>query len=316
MNVCTNIEILRLIAFFLKIIDLVKIAIPIGLIVMAIMDIAKNVISSEEKEQKKNINLLLKRFVFAGLVFFVPTIVEFVMVTTGNIGDGENFTDCIENARNIKYYNQLNKENNNNNINNSNNNNNNINSSNSATINISGQKYNLTDSQLRSIAMVCQKEQGSAVGAAAEASLMANRFELYGSKYGVGANGLYNYVRNSGWFSNSKKAMDDTSKLKDSILSAVKDVLVNGKRTLPLYVDEHDCIDCGSHGFDIVKIILGDQTITDEDGLLDKSNYVSNETVLHNRYGAVYTFYSFPTKNSDPFGYTNKALKKYNEMNK
>lgn len=303
MNVCTNIEILRLIAFFLKIIDLVKIAIPIGLIVMAIMDIAKSVISSEEKEQKKNISLLLKRFVFAGLIFFVPTIVEFVMVTIGNMDENVNFTDCIENARNIKYYNQLDKENNNN-INNDSNN------------NVLGQKYNLTDSQLRSIAMVCQKEQGSVAGAAAEASLMANRFELYGSKYGTGANGLYNYVRNSGWFSNSKKAMDDTSKLKDSILTAVKDVLVNGNRTLPLYVDEHDCIDCGSHGFDIVKIILGDQTITDEDGLLDKSNYVSNETVLHNRYGAVYTFYSFPTENSDPFGYTKKALNKYNQMNK
>ena len=39
-------------------------------------------------------------------------------------------------------------------------------------------KYTLTDAQLRGIASLCQQEQGTAQGAAAEASLMANHMEL------------------------------------------------------------------------------------------------------------------------------------------
>ena len=40
------------------------------------------------------------------------------------------------------------------------------------------------------------------------------------------------------------------------IVDAVKTVLVLGKRTLPLYVNEHDCIDCGSAGYDIISIVV------------------------------------------------------------
>ena len=94
------------------------------------------------------------------------------------------------------------------------------------------------------------------------------------------------------------------------VLKAVKDVLVNGNRTLPLYVDEHDCISCGSYGFDINKIKVNGKTITDHSWLLNKSNYIKDKTVIYNKYGAVYTFYSFPTSTSDPFGYTTYAKNK------
>jgi len=157
--------------------------------------------------------------------------------------------------------------------------------------------------------MLCQREQSSAIGAAAEASLMANRFELYGSKFGSGATGLYNYIRNSGWWASSKNHMDNVSGLTSSVLSAVRDVLVSGKRTLPKYVDEHDCIYCGSYGYDIVKIITDGNIITAKNELVDHSNYIKDRTIIYNKYGAVYTFYTFPTEKSDPFGYTSYAKK-------
>lgn len=171
-------------------------------------------------------------------------------------------------------------------------------------------RYNLTESQLKSIAMLCQREQSSSIGAAAEASLMANRFELFGSKFGTGATGLYNYIRNSGWWASSKKHMDNVSGLNSTVLSAVRDVLINGNRTLPKYVDEHDCIYCGSYGYDIVKIVTDGKTITDKNQLLNHSNYIKDRTKIYNKYGAVYTFHSFPTEKSDPFGYTDIAKNK------
>lgn len=159
-------------------------------------------------------------------------------------------------------------------------------------------KYNLTDEQLKQIASLAYHEQGNVRGAAAEASLMANLFELRGSKYGEGAEGLYNYVRNSGWFANSEQFMDikDAS---EEIVNAVKSVLVDGKRTLPAYIDEHD--------------MLGDITSAKTDGkvisVADKSLYVQYKTQLTNRYGSSYTFYSFPDTNSDPFGYTSEKIR-------
>ena len=166
--------------------------------------------------------------------------------------------------------------------------------------------------------MICQREQGSAVGAAAEASLIANRFELHANKqkFGTGATGLYNYVKDSGWWGNSAGTyMADTKKLKSDVLTAVHNVLVLGKRTLPLYVDEHDCIDCGAYGFDVVKIVIGDKTITNKNELLNRDNYKKDVTVIYNKYESVFTFHSFPTDYSDPFGYTDGAKIKYNELN-
>ena len=57
-------------------------------------------------------------------------------------------------------------------------------------------KYTFSEKELKGIAKVCEREQGSAVGAAAEASLMANRFELYKNSSGTGSQ-LYNYIKRS-----------------------------------------------------------------------------------------------------------------------
>ncbi|MBQ2946905.1 MAG: C39 family peptidase [Bacilli bacterium] len=160
-------------------------------------------------------------------------------------------------------------------------------------------KYNLTDDQVLQLASLAIKEQGTVKGAAAEASLMANLFEIKGSKYGTGADGLYNYVRNSGWFASSKKHMDARG-ASPEVVAAVRSVLVDGKRTLPGYIDEHDWINDISTATTNGKIISKN----------DRASYIKNNTILKNVYGATYTFYSFPDTKSDPFGYTSEERRK------
>ena len=158
-------------------------------------------------------------------------------------------------------------------------------------------KYPLTDTQLLHIARLCKQEQGTVAGAKAEASLMANQLETSVSrrkKYGTGADGLYNWVRNGDWFSRAAHWMDNGS-VSDAILAGVKDVLVNGNRTLPLYVDEHDCFS------DIKSISTG--------SVKERSAYVQGKTVVKNKYGSTWTFWCFPDSTSDPFGYTAAAYK-------
>ena len=166
-------------------------------------------------------------------------------------------------------------------------------------------KYVLTDEQLILLTSRAMAEQGTPKGAAAEASLMANLFELQGSKYGVGGEGLYNYVVYGGWFGSSERVLATNKALAtEEAIKAVKSVLVEGKRTLPKYIDEHDCINCTKNG-DISSITLDGKNVSK----LDKLNYVQHKTIINNIYGATYTFYSFPTESSDPFGYKSKTNK-------
>lgn len=168
-----------------------------------------------------------------------------------------------------------------------------------------GQKYNLSSSDLKSLAYVAYKEQGSTKGAAAEATLMANRYELHGSKY----SSLKKYVRDSGWFASSKSRIDNPGSVPGSVLTSVKDVLVNGNRTLPLYIDEHDYFG------DISKIVTNSKTYKGVSKRI-RSHYIPNNTVIYNNMSAVYTFYKFPTSTSDPFGYTKAAKNKIDKLNK
>ena len=160
-------------------------------------------------------------------------------------------------------------------------------------------KYRLTATQLQKIANLCVQEQGSINGVKAEASLMANLLETSlsrQSKYGSDGAGLYNYVRNGGWFYRAAFFMDGP-KVGKKYVDAVKDVLVEGNRTLPQYVDEHDCFS------DIQSISTGGVA----GAIRDRSAYVKDKTVIKNKMGSTYTFYCFPASGSDPFGYTAEA---------
>ena len=145
----------------------------------------------------------------------------------------------------------------------------------------------MTRGQIEQIARLCVQEQGvSEAGVKGEASLMMNLARKHGRD-------IYDYVRNSGWFSKAKFWMENGSATQRQV-DWVADVLINGNTTLPPYVDEHDCFS------DIRSISTGD--------VRDRSAYIKDVTIIRNRYGATYTFYCFLHSHSDPFGYTTKPV--------
>ena len=96
--VCENPEVLKVIYFAGIIINIVKIIIPIGLIIMAMMDFSKGVTSNNDGDNKKNLSRLIKRFVYAVIIFIVPWIVKIIIINLGNLTKDVNYTDCLENA--------------------------------------------------------------------------------------------------------------------------------------------------------------------------------------------------------------------------
>ena len=75
---------------------LVQIIIPIGLIIYGTIDLGKAVIASDEKEVKAAQSRLIKRFIYAALIFFVVTLVSALMSisATGGEGDTNSWSDC------------------------------------------------------------------------------------------------------------------------------------------------------------------------------------------------------------------------------
>ncbi|MBE6138370.1 MAG: hypothetical protein E7173_01325 [Firmicutes bacterium] len=318
MDICTNPNALKLLDVVLKAVDILKIAIMVVLIIIAMIDFGKSIFSSDQNVTKTTMTLFAKRLIAAMLIFLIPVVIETGIVLVGDMASSQNFTDCIENTNNIPYYEALQiyrerEEAERDRLQSQ------TNGALSGGVQPGGtdgiylgQKYNLTDSQLTQLAALCEMENSGAV--AAEASLMANLFEFQGSSYGTGAEGLYNYIKNGGWFSSGAQLGTLQLNSQDS-KTIVYEVLVQGKRTLPLYINEHDCIDCGPYGFDVVKISIDGTVITDEQGLLNKNNYIKDKTIIYNRYGAVYAFYTFPCSDCDPFGYTAASKQKYDNMN-
>lgn len=151
--------------------------------------------------------------------------------------------------------------------------------------------YNLSEEEILKIARLCQQEQGTVEGAAAEASLMCNRYELYGDSY----SSVYDYARNSGWFARAAHHMDNRD-ASDEIVSVVRNVINHGFRVLPAYVDEHNCFS------DIASATNNGTAIT----VSNREDYEQFVTKIDNVYEASYTFYCFPASNSDPFGYTSE----------
>ena len=175
---------------------------------------------------------------------------------------------------------------------------------------VPGEKYNISEEDLIYLANVCFCEQGSVDGVKAEMSLAANLYELKKDRY----SSVVDYVKRSGWFScaTTKKVA------KQEHIEAVRDVIVNGNRTLPPYINEHDCFDCnkslcknGNRG-DICKLVIDGVSYESLDFIKNRNNYISGKTIIYNKYGGVYTFYIFPCERCDPFGYTDSAYKKYN----
>ena len=99
---CGGADILRVLKFVLILLDIVLFIVPIALIIIIMIDFAKNVIAGKEDEMKKNVSMVIKRLIFCVVLFLVPTIVRFAIRFIGNAGvDAMAIADrCIEIAKN------------------------------------------------------------------------------------------------------------------------------------------------------------------------------------------------------------------------
>ena len=99
-HACTNPDVLKLIYFFLMILNIAKIAVPIALIVLGIFDFSKSIVSGDENTQKQTFKKFFNRILCAILIFALPWVLQVLMVTLGNaeVVKEVNYTDCLENA--------------------------------------------------------------------------------------------------------------------------------------------------------------------------------------------------------------------------
>ncbi len=82
---------------------ILKIAIPLILIVMGMVDLGKAVVSSDEKAINKSVSSLIKRFIAAVVVFFIPTIVSAIFNILGlvNTSAGSDYNVCVQCVTNV-----------------------------------------------------------------------------------------------------------------------------------------------------------------------------------------------------------------------
>ena len=74
------------------VVTIIKIAVPIILIIFGILDLAKAVMSNDEKQMKSSQGKLIKRILAGVIVFFVIAIVQFVF---GFVVDGDSSKNAV-----------------------------------------------------------------------------------------------------------------------------------------------------------------------------------------------------------------------------
>lgn len=113
LDVCENPHVLRTLYFGIIIKDIIFTIIPIGIILMTLIDFSKAVIASKEDEQQKAVKLIPKRIMYAIVVFAIPWIVNVLMSTLSSLklSVALDYTTCIDNAKkakgNFEHYDKL-----------------------------------------------------------------------------------------------------------------------------------------------------------------------------------------------------------------
>lgn len=77
---------------------ILKIVIPLILIILGMLDLGKAVVSSDEKAINKAVGTLIKRFIAAVVVFFIPTIINGIFGVIGIVGgtSEEDYNHCVQ----------------------------------------------------------------------------------------------------------------------------------------------------------------------------------------------------------------------------
>ncbi len=120
-DACTNVSFLATVLFLKKIIKIISYIVPVILILLMTIDIAKAVIASDDNQMKKAQNLAIKRIVWGIVIFFVPIVVNAVFslfdgkevagITCYNNASDEvvNTLYLAENEKLLKYQNDINE---------------------------------------------------------------------------------------------------------------------------------------------------------------------------------------------------------------
>ena len=72
----------------------IQVFVPILLIIWGMLDLGKAVMAQKEDEIKKGQNTFIKRLIAAAILFFVVTIVRFLVNIVGD--ESESITGCID----------------------------------------------------------------------------------------------------------------------------------------------------------------------------------------------------------------------------
>ena len=104
-------ELVSILAIVRFVLNAICIAIPIILIVLIILDLAKIVTAGniDDKIKKEVTNKVVTRLIFAVLIFLVPTIIKFIfgvlpLPDSSNTGEGSTWRTCWDEAANgIKF---------------------------------------------------------------------------------------------------------------------------------------------------------------------------------------------------------------------
>ncbi len=240
----------------------------------------KQVYSYIKPQKKDKINIIFRILIFI-LALIIPVSQSFAKI--------DNNTLLFYSKNNILYYDPT-----------GNNNNSCIPSSNIGTW--TGNKYNLTESQLRGVLAMAEAENGGSLnGVKSELSLMLNVYEKYTSKPYTPDKFIAYITKPGGWFGTYDKYNKSFQPTYNGELEAAKSIINEGNRTLPPQILEHDM-------FGDIKKISNDNGatwISSQSKIQNRSNYKEGTTLIV-ALGDPYIFYAWADpeeKTGDPFGY-------------
>lgn len=111
LDACSNPNLLRVIYFGYIIMQVIFTLVPIGLILMLLIDFSKAVIMANDDKVTKSTKIVVQRIVSAIVVFSMPWIVSALMsfVNSTGVSGSNNYLTCIDNARSgdFDYYDRL-----------------------------------------------------------------------------------------------------------------------------------------------------------------------------------------------------------------
>ena len=97
-EICESTGILKVLLFIKQISNIVFTIIPIGLIILIVIDFYKNVISKNTDETKKILSKVIKRIIYCIILFLVPTIINLTIDLIETTGINIPYTSCWKNA--------------------------------------------------------------------------------------------------------------------------------------------------------------------------------------------------------------------------